>query len=399
MLFDEVSRCRPELQNKLFPLIHERVAQGLPLTRLRHRWAAMNPPPGDRPARRTAVAYDGAEPLDVALADRFAFVLEVPVARAARATTDRRAVLLRRRPAAARRRGQAAGGGRALPGRACAEARGASCAGERPSTRDVLAAKLAAAGHPLSTRRAVTLVRQRRVAPGGAAGAVERTAPDGDEARRARTPSTRAARFSLPDAAWGRPVRGARPPRRPPRGVGGRAARRRLARTARSSPRRTPCGASRSPSQLDLPPAEAGAVSPTASRRSPRPARLVTVGRPLPAARRAAPTSRPARSRPWPTPTPPSRGAAARPCTVRQRRPRLEARAPRHAASPSSTRSSPRDRVLQNAAAVLMADDERFDLDALARAWDDAEAALAASRRDTEARWRLARQGGARRAR
>ena len=35
----------PELQNKLFPLIHERVAQGLPLTRLRHRWAAMNPPP------------------------------------------------------------------------------------------------------------------------------------------------------------------------------------------------------------------------------------------------------------------------------------------------------------------------------------------------------------------
>jgi len=40
VLFDEVSRCRPELQNKLFPLIHERVAQGLPLTRLRHRDAS-----------------------------------------------------------------------------------------------------------------------------------------------------------------------------------------------------------------------------------------------------------------------------------------------------------------------------------------------------------------------
>ena len=52
VLFDEVSRCRPELQNKLFPLVHERVVQGIPLDTLRHRWAAMNPPPaadGGRP--------------------------------------------------------------------------------------------------------------------------------------------------------------------------------------------------------------------------------------------------------------------------------------------------------------------------------------------------------------
>jgi hypothetical protein len=26
VLFDEVSRCRPELQNKLFPLVHEKLA-------------------------------------------------------------------------------------------------------------------------------------------------------------------------------------------------------------------------------------------------------------------------------------------------------------------------------------------------------------------------------------
>ena len=37
----------------------------------------------------------------------------------------------------------------------------------------------------------------------------------------------------------------------------------------------------------------------------------------------------------------------------------------------------PRDRVLQNAAAVLMADDERFEFDTLVRAWDEATAALA----------------------
>ena len=81
VLFDEVSRCRPELQNKLFPLVHERVAQGVPLTRLRHRWAAMNPPPSAEGDGRAAVTYDGAEPLDVALADRFAFVLDAPALR------------------------------------------------------------------------------------------------------------------------------------------------------------------------------------------------------------------------------------------------------------------------------------------------------------------------------
>jgi len=78
VLVDEVSRCRPEVQNKLFPLVHERVIQGLPLPRLRHRWAAMNPPTSLEGDDAGDPLYSGAEPLDVALADRFAFVVTVP---------------------------------------------------------------------------------------------------------------------------------------------------------------------------------------------------------------------------------------------------------------------------------------------------------------------------------
>ena len=77
VLVDEISRCRPELQNKLFPIVHERIVQGIPLTRLRHRWAAMNPPPA-ADGRQSGPEYAGAEPLDVALADRFAFIVPVP---------------------------------------------------------------------------------------------------------------------------------------------------------------------------------------------------------------------------------------------------------------------------------------------------------------------------------
>jgi len=75
LLVDEISRCRPEIQNKFFSLIHERKIQGIPLPKLTHRWAAMNP------FDSTAVLedhYDGSEPLDAALADRFHFLLEVP---------------------------------------------------------------------------------------------------------------------------------------------------------------------------------------------------------------------------------------------------------------------------------------------------------------------------------
>ncbi len=74
VFFDEVSRCKPDVQNKLFCIIHERKVQGMPLKRLRYRWSAMNPPlqPGG------GEDYRGSEPLDAALADRYAFLVEIP---------------------------------------------------------------------------------------------------------------------------------------------------------------------------------------------------------------------------------------------------------------------------------------------------------------------------------
>src|ERR1035437_5493209 len=74
VIFDEISRCRPDIQNKLFPIIHERKVQGLALEGLRYRWAAMNPPSTDDNDN----GYLGSEPLDTALADRFAFIVEMP---------------------------------------------------------------------------------------------------------------------------------------------------------------------------------------------------------------------------------------------------------------------------------------------------------------------------------
>ena len=82
------------------------MAQGLPLD------AAAPPLGGHEPASRRgggsqddpgALLYEGAEPLDLALADRFAFVLQVPVL-GQLSEEDQQAVL--------------AGGGRADPRRA-----------------------------------------------------------------------------------------------------------------------------------------------------------------------------------------------------------------------------------------------------------------------------------------
>lgn len=77
VFLDEISRCRIDLQNKLFPIIHERRVQGIELPKLRYRWAAMNPPPGDDNDSLDS-DYLGSQPLDPALADRFAFVIETP---------------------------------------------------------------------------------------------------------------------------------------------------------------------------------------------------------------------------------------------------------------------------------------------------------------------------------
>jgi MoxR-like ATPase len=74
VLVDEISRCKPEHQNRLFSLIHERRLQGIALGRLRYRWAAMNPCSADQDA---SGAYSGSEPLDQALADRFGLFIQV----------------------------------------------------------------------------------------------------------------------------------------------------------------------------------------------------------------------------------------------------------------------------------------------------------------------------------
>lgn len=76
VLVDEISRCRPEVQNKFFSIIHERRLQGIEVSGLRYRWAAMNPPPGQEDG--TDEVYTGSEALDPALADRFGFILSVP---------------------------------------------------------------------------------------------------------------------------------------------------------------------------------------------------------------------------------------------------------------------------------------------------------------------------------
>lgn len=83
VFLDEISRCRPEVQNKLFSIVHERRVQGIALGALRYRWAAMNPPAGPETADAADAAddldvYTGSLPLDPALADRFGFVLNLP---------------------------------------------------------------------------------------------------------------------------------------------------------------------------------------------------------------------------------------------------------------------------------------------------------------------------------
>ena len=57
---DEINRTRPDLQNKLFPIIHERRVQGMELEKLRYRWAAMIRSRQWRPRRRRAVSRSGA---------------------------------------------------------------------------------------------------------------------------------------------------------------------------------------------------------------------------------------------------------------------------------------------------------------------------------------------------
>ena len=77
VFIDELNRTKPELQNKLFPIIYDKRVQGTILTKLKYRWAAMNPPSKDDDDE-DELSYIGAMPLDPALADRFPFIIEVP---------------------------------------------------------------------------------------------------------------------------------------------------------------------------------------------------------------------------------------------------------------------------------------------------------------------------------
>lgn len=73
VLVDEINRCKPEHQNRLFSLVHERRIQGMKLPSLTYRWAAMNP----AGLGHESETYLGCEPLDPALSDRFAFIVHV----------------------------------------------------------------------------------------------------------------------------------------------------------------------------------------------------------------------------------------------------------------------------------------------------------------------------------
>lgn len=76
VLIDELSRCKAEIQNKFFSIIQEKKLQGIALNHLRYRWAAMNPIVSEN--SDSDDFYEGSISLDQALADRFAFIIEVP---------------------------------------------------------------------------------------------------------------------------------------------------------------------------------------------------------------------------------------------------------------------------------------------------------------------------------
>ncbi len=70
VFIDELSRAAPSMQNKWLEIVRGRTLMGLPLDRVQHVFAAMNPP-----------SYLGANPLDDALAGRFSWIAEVPQVR------------------------------------------------------------------------------------------------------------------------------------------------------------------------------------------------------------------------------------------------------------------------------------------------------------------------------
>ena len=154
--FDEIGRCRPDVANKLFPIIHERRIQGLPIARLRHRWAATNPP-SDAQDAASRFAYEAVETLDPALADRFSWIVALPHF-GDFSDADRRAIIggVGERPT---------DGAHLIVRELVSTARAlipgiqASASHEIATYIDLLIARLGIAGIPIGGRRAATLFR------------------------------------------------------------------------------------------------------------------------------------------------------------------------------------------------------------------------------------------------
>ncbi len=195
VFLDEISRARPEVQNKLFSIIHERRVLGMPLDSLRYRWSAMSPPSEDADGDELS-PYRGAERLDVALADRFAFVCTVPTWGDLSAA-EQEGVLLKSS-------GGIAPGGAAALSNAVAEARfrmpevRSRCAGVASTHVRAVAALLPSVGFAPSPRRAAFIYENVL--------AVHAASVARDPAARLEDSAFLALLNSLPCAATGAPI-------------------------------------------------------------------------------------------------------------------------------------------------------------------------------------------------
>jgi MoxR-like ATPase len=193
VFLDEISRCRPEVQNKLFSIVHEKRAMGVALPRLVHRWAAMNPPAAFADDGDPEDAYLGSQPLDPALADRFGFVVALPALHEIGAADRRRLIAQGDAPIAAGRLS-------ALVQDARRRAALSQEAQDAWAVRwvDALVPLLVKARLPISGRRAVML-RRAVHAVAGALDALGRRESLADAA-------VEALRWGLPQRAQGRPI-------------------------------------------------------------------------------------------------------------------------------------------------------------------------------------------------
>jgi MoxR-like ATPase len=197
VFLDEISRCRPDVQNKLFSIVHERRVLGIALPRLRYRWAAMNPPSAFSEAGDFDDAYLGSFPLDPALADRFGFVVALP-ALAELGSADRRRLIAHGDEMASTDR---------LSGCIAEAARRAALSREASDGWvvrwiDALVPLLVDAKLPISGRRAVMLRR----AVHAIAGALEALGDASIGVASIGDAAMEALRWGLPQRAQGRPI-------------------------------------------------------------------------------------------------------------------------------------------------------------------------------------------------